>query len=99
MKIQDEMLDKAIESMREAKPEAGQLSAAAEKVAGKLGIAFADNSTVEVARRCGRCWMRYRAGTLSENRALLVKAHLRECGVCLRRFHRVPVRWTGPRRK
>ncbi len=99
MKNQDEMLDKAIKSMREAEPEAGQLSAAAEKVAGKLGIAFADNSTVESCEEMRPLLDAYRAGTLSENRALLVKAHLRECGVCLRRFHSGSgaVDWSAPK--
>ncbi len=38
-------------------------------------------------------------GTLPENRALLVKAHLRECGVCLRRFHSGSgaVDWSAPK--
>ena len=41
----------------------------------------------------------YHAGTLPENRALLVKAHLRECGVCLRRFHSGSgaVDWSAPK--
>ena len=70
MKNQDEVLDKAIKSMREAEPEAGQISAAAEKVAGRLGIAFADNSAVESCEEMRPLLDAYRAGTLSENRAL-----------------------------
>ena len=99
MKNQDEMLDKAIKSMREAEPEAGQISAAAEKVAGRLGIAFADNAAVESCEEMRPLLDAYRAGTLAENRALLVKAHLRECGVCLRRFHSGSgaVDWSAPK--
>ena len=44
MKNQEEMLDEATEAMRAAEPEAGEISASAEKVAGRLGIAFAENN-------------------------------------------------------
>ncbi len=99
MKNQDEVLDKAIKSMREAEPEAGQLSASAEKVAGRLGIAYADNSVAESCEEMRPLLDAYRAGTLPENRALLVKAHLRECGVCLRRVHSGSgaVDWSAPK--
>jgi hypothetical protein len=98
MKNQDEVLDKAIKSMREAEPEASQISAAAEKVAGRLGIAFAENAAIEGCEDIGPSLNAYRSGTLSDNRALLVKAHLRECGVCLRRFHSGSgaVDWSAP---
>ena len=99
MKNQDEMLEKAINSMREAKPEAGEISAAAGKVAGRLGIAFADDAAIESCEDVRPLFGAYRAGTLSENRSLLVKAHLRECGVCLRRFHSGSgaVDWSTPK--
>jgi hypothetical protein len=99
MKNQDEVLDKAIKSMREAEPEAGQISAAAEKVAGRLGITFVDNRAVEICEEMRPLLDAYRAGTLAENRALLVKAHLRECGVCLRRVHSRSgaVDWSAPK--
>ena len=99
MKNQDEILDKAIKSMREAEPEASQISAAAEKVAGRLGIAFADDTSLESCEDIRPLLSAYRAGTLPENRALLVRAHLRECGVCLRRFHSGSgvVDWSTPK--
>ena len=99
MKNQEEMLDKAIETMRETEPEAGQISAAAQKVAGRLGIAFAEDAAVESCVNVRPLLDAYRAGALPENRALLVKAHLRECGVCLRRFHSGSgaVDWSAPK--
>ncbi len=99
MKNQDEVLDKAIKSMRETEPEAGQISAAAEKVAGRLGVAFADDAAIESCEDIRPLLNEYRAGKLPENRALLVKAHLRECGVCLRRFHggSGTVDWSTPK--
>ena len=100
MKNQDEMLDKAIKSMREAEPEAGRLSAAAEKVAGKLGIAFADNAAiVESCEDDAAAVWRVSRGHACGKSALLVKAHLRECGVCLRRFHSGSgaVDWSAPK--
>ena len=100
MKNHDEvLLDSATQAMRDAEPEAGQISAAAEKVAGKLGIAFAESASIESCEDVRSLFSGYRAGTLAENRALLVKAHLRECGVCLRRFHSGSgaVDWSTPK--
>jgi hypothetical protein len=100
MKNHDEvLLDSATQAMRDAQPEAGQISAAAEKVAGKLGIAFAESASIESCEDVRSLFSAYRAGTLPENRALLVKAHLRECGVCLRRFHSGSgaVDWSTPK--
>src|SRR6185503_14427558 len=60
MKNQDEiLLDEATRAMRAAGPDANELSASAEKVAGRLGIAFAEiPMRSRVARICGRCSMR-----------------------------------------
>jgi hypothetical protein len=99
MKNQEEMLNKAIETMRATDPGAGEVSAAAEKVADRLGIAFAEDTAIESCESVRPLLTAYRAGTLSENRSLLVKAHLRECGVCLRRFHSGSgaVDWSAPK--
>ena len=101
MKNQDEiLLDQAAQAMRAAAPDASELSASAEKVAGRLGIAFAQST--DAVENCGE--MRsllddYRAGTLSVGRTLLVEAHLKECGVCYRRFHSGSgaVNWAAPK--
>ena len=99
MKSREEMLDNATKAMREAEPGAGEMGAAAERVAAKLDIAFADNAAIESCEDITPLFGAYRAGTLAENRALLVKAHLRECGVCLRRFHSGSgaVDWSTPK--
>lgn len=99
MKNQDEVLDKAIRGMREAEPEAGEISTAAQKIAGRMGIAFADDTSIESCEDVRPLFNAYRAGTLAESRSLLVKAHLRECGVCLRRFHSGSgaVDWSAPK--
>ena len=45
MKNHDEiLLDNATQSMRALKPNANDLSASAEKVAARLGVAFAENT-------------------------------------------------------
>lgn len=101
MKHEDEvLLNRATEAMRTSAPDAGELSASAEKVAGRLGIVFADN--MEAIQNCED--MRplldaYRTGTLSVGRNLLVEAHLRECSVCYRRFHSgsSALNWSAPR--
>jgi ferric-dicitrate binding protein FerR (iron transport regulator) len=100
MKNHDEvLLDSATQAMRDAHPEAGQISAAAEKVAGKLGIAFQESAAIESCEDVRSLFSAYRAGTLPENRALLVKAHLRECGVCLHQFRSGSgaVDWSTPK--
>jgi hypothetical protein len=99
MKNQEEMLDKAINTMRGTVPGAGEISTAAERVAGRLGIEFTADAAIESCESVRPLLSAYRAGTLSETRALLVKAHLRECGVCLRRFHSGSgaVDWSAPK--
>ncbi len=68
-------------------------------MAGKLGIAFAESASIESCEDVRSLFSAYREGTLAENRSLLVKAHLRECGVCLRRFHSGSgaVDWSTPK--
>ena len=99
MKNQDEMLDKGIETMRATDPGADAISASAEKVAGRLGIAFAEDAAIESCENVRLLLTAYREGSLPTDRALLVKAHLRECGVCLRRFHSGSgaVDWSAPK--
>lgn len=84
---EDMLLDAAAQAMHESRPEADEMSAAAEKVAGKLGIPFVKSDALADCEDMRPLLAAYRAGILPEKRALLVEAHLRECGVCLRRFH------------
>ena len=101
MKNQDEiLLDEATKAMRRATPDAADLSASAEKVAGRLGIAFAANSDAIANCEDMRPLLdAYRAGTLPVTRALLVEAHLRECAVCFRRLRSGSgaVNWSAPK--
>lgn len=95
----EELLDRATQAMRVAAPDALELSASAEKVAGRLGIAFADNTdAIENCEDMRPLLDAYRAGTLSVGQTLLVEAHLRECGLCYRRFRGVgAVNWSAPK--
>ena len=101
MKNQDEiLLDRATQAMRAAAPDASELSASAENVAGRLGIAFADNTdAIESCDEMRPLLDAYRAGTLPLTRALLVEAHLRECAVCYRRLRSGSgaVNWSAPK--
>ncbi|HEY1578825.1 MAG TPA: FecR domain-containing protein [Terracidiphilus sp.] len=101
MKHEDEvLLDRATQAMCTAAPDAGELSASAEKVAGRLGIAFAENAdAIQSCEDMRPLLDAYRTGTLSVGRNLLVEAHLRECSVCYRRFHSgsAALNWSAPR--
>jgi hypothetical protein len=86
--------------MRAAAPDAQELSASAEKVAGRMGIAFAENTdAIESCEDMRPLLDAYRAGTLPLTRALLVEAHLSECSVCFRRLRSgsVAVNWSAPK--
>jgi hypothetical protein len=93
MKDHDEtLLRNAVETLQMTTPDANELSASARRVAGRLGIAE-DSLQVtpmkETIESCGdvqRLLDSYRAGKLSGPRALLVEAHLRDCGACLSRL-------------
>jgi FecR protein/Putative zinc-finger len=74
-------LTTALKALQEDAPDATQLTAAANRVAGRLGIDIIEN--------CGdvqNLLAAYRAGTLSDGRRLLIEHHLRDCGGCLRWF-------------
>jgi hypothetical protein len=101
MKNQDEiLLDQATQAMRKTTPDASELSASAEKVAGRLGIAFAESTdAIESCEDMRPLLDAYKSGTLPLTRALLVEAHLRECAVCYRRLHSGSgaVNWSAPK--
>jgi hypothetical protein len=101
MKNHDEiLLDDATQAMRTAKPDPSDLSASADKVAGRLGIAFAENTdAIESCEDMRPLLDAYRAGTLPVTRSLLVEAHVRECAVCFRRMRSGSgaVNWSTPK--
>ena len=96
---EDVLLDQATQAMREGRPGPGQISSAAEKVAQRIGVPFTEGMAIESCDEMRPLLAAYKAGMLPESRALLVEAHLRECGVCLRRFHSGSnaVDWSAPR--
>ncbi|HLY42165.1 MAG TPA: FecR domain-containing protein [Terracidiphilus sp.] len=96
----EELLHQAIESMRNAAPQAGELSASTTRIADRLGISVsAPADAIESCDDIRPLLNSYRDGSLPPARALLVEAHLRECGVCLRRLHSGSgaVDWSAPR--
>ena len=90
MRHEDEvLLDKAVEILKSSGPADSAALASARMVADRLGIAAGDAFLAGAIESCGDVQGQlaaYRAGTLSEARLLLVEAHVRECGACLRQF-------------
>jgi hypothetical protein len=100
------ILDNAIEAMRTAEPDAAQFAASADRVAERLGIRAAnplaiDAAPIENCEDVQHLLASYRAGTLSPVRSLLIDAHLRDCGNCLRQLHSsdgpAQVDWSVPK--
>jgi hypothetical protein len=90
MRRHDDMrFETAVKVLQADTPDAAQLSAAAKRVAGRLGIDVADEAAIDIIESCGDVQYSlasYRTGTLSATRRLLIEHHLRDCGACLRRF-------------
>jgi len=87
MNRKDDLLNQAIEAVRADGPDAEAIADSTERISNRLGIDMRRESAVEQIRSCEdvrRMLDAYRKGTLSEARSLLVKAHLGECGACLR---------------
>lgn len=103
MKRTDEVLNQAIEAVRADVPDSTDIAASAARISSRLGIAMASAAAVEQIRSCEdvrHLLDSYRQGTLPEARALLVKAHLGDCGPCLRVFRAgekaAAVDWSAP---
>jgi hypothetical protein len=94
MRRRDEMLLRtAVQALQNDAPDTSQVTASARLVAGRLGLdslaQSADDLQMETIENCAdvqHLLPSYRAGTLSNTRSLLIDAHLRECGSCLRRY-------------
>jgi hypothetical protein len=99
-----EILVRATCALRAEIPDAEAISASAARVAHSLGIDLNAAEIFEGAiRNCEdvqRLFRAYRTGTLSSARGLLVEAHLRDCGPCLRIYEegreRAAVDWSAP---
>lgn len=100
---EDDLLNRAVDELRNAKPDQEDFATSASRVAGRLGIAMdtrADLRQIESCDDVRRLFIAYRDGSLSEARSLLVKAHLHDCGDCLRRFRSegdAAVDWSAPK--
>ena len=99
----DEVLNQAIHAVRAGEPDSEAIASSAARISDRLGIAMRNQSAVEQIRSCEdvrHLLDAYRQGTLSEARSLLVKAHLGDCGACLRVFRQgekaAAVNWSAP---
>lgn len=102
MKSKNEsLLNLAVQALRDDVPDAAEIAASAERSANALGIENRRVAAVSAIQNCDGVQLlmdAYRSGTLSESKAMLVKAHLADCGACLRAYHRsVKLDWTAPR--
>jgi hypothetical protein len=100
MNRKDELLERAIEAVRADGPGAEDIAASAGRISERLGLDMRSVREVEI-RSCEdvrHLLPAYREGTLPEGRALLVKAHLSDCGPCLRysREGAKAVDWSAP---
>lgn len=100
---EQEILDRAMRALRADVPDAEAISASAARTAQSLGIEMNQEAMDGAIHNCEgvqRLFGSYRAGTLPAARKLLVEAHLRDCGVCLRLLHegrqRAAVNWSVP---
>ena len=100
---EEELLNQAIEAVRGDEPDSEAIAASAARISDRLGIRMPALSAVEQIRSCEdvrKLLHAYREGALSEARTLLVKAHLGDCGACLRHFREgskaAVVDWSAP---
>jgi len=98
------ILDRATHALQADVPDSEAITASAAKAAQRLGIQINHEVFSGTIRNCDdvrQLMDAYRAGTLPEARALLVQAHLGECGLCLRYFReggvKTAVDWARPR--
>ena len=104
MRRDEELLNQAIDAVREDVPDTEAMAAAAGRISDRLGIQMRTDAAVEQIRSCEdvrNLMPAYREGKLPEARGLLVKAHLGECGTCLRYYREgskaAVVDWSAPR--
>jgi hypothetical protein len=100
---QDEksILERATQALRRDVPGDEAINASAANAARSLNADEGCQSSTTSIRNCEdmqQLLPSYRAGKLNDPRALLVRAHLQDCGVCLRRFHEEStLNWAAPR--
>jgi FecR protein len=97
------ILERAVHALRADLPDADATAASAERVAQTLGLSMNTEPMRGAIQSCGdvqQLFNAYRACTLPEAKALLVNAHLHDCGICLRQFRQgsglAAVDWSAP---
>ncbi len=97
----ESLLNQAVQALRDDVPGAAETAASAQRSASALGIERRRVAAVSTIQNCDGVQSllgAYRAGTLSESKAMLVKAHLADCGTCLRVYRQsAQLDWTAPR--
>jgi len=86
---EEELLNQALDAVRTDAPDPQAMHASATRISDRLGIAMKEEVALHPIRSCNdirELLDAYRRGTLPEARSLLVKAHLSDCGACLRYF-------------
>jgi hypothetical protein len=104
MRDDEARLETAIEELRSAQADGGQLAAAAGRVAGRLGLQYsalpAEALSITSCSDVKSLFGAYRAGTLSEAHSFLVQSHLRDCSLCERSYRSLtgtaPLDWSAP---
>src|SRR5690242_10795218 len=95
-------LDRATHALRADLPAEAAIAAAAARSAQALGIEMNSGAWEGAIHNCEgmqRLFTAYRAGTLPQSRRILVEAHLRDCGLCLRAFEGrsdATLNWSAP---
>ena len=99
-KFEDPALEQAMAEIRNDAVDPAVVEAAAARVWARLSEAAAQASPVEHIRSCSdfqALMPEYRAGTLTDARALLLKDHLHECVACRRVYEGRVVEIVNPR--
>ena len=101
-------LDTAIHAMQSSEPGASEILASAKRVADRIGIesdGALNPSSLRTIESCAdvlHLRSSYRAGTMADSRALLIRAHLRDCSECYRSYSSDPEKealdWSLPQR-
>jgi hypothetical protein len=103
MRHDELLLRKGIQALKATEPDGAQLAASAARVADRLGIDGVDGIVDHAIESCDdvrQLFAAFRAGALSDARSQLVKAHIRDCSACRRRFQGGPAKvsdWSAPR--
>ena len=103
MRRDEMLLNKGIQALQSAEPNAAQLAASATRVADRLGIDGVDEVLDHAIGSCDdvrQLMAAYRAGNLSSARSQLIKAHIHDCSACHRYFQSgsaKAVNWSVPK--